>query len=109
VFAQSVEEDVVDVLSVSWGAPEVVYDSATLSIFDVSAFDVNRSLPVPDCSTLPSVDFPGADLCVLAACGTTLPNSFTHEFGDVTETVERAWGWDHLGNYIVTCYGTGLY
>lgn len=128
LFAQAVEEDAVDVLSVSWGAPEVVYDGAALQVFDeifqqaalqgipiiaasgdAGAFDINRAYTYPDCSTLLSVDFPAADPNVLAAGGTTLPNTYTHKYGDVTETAERAWGWDYLKDYIVTYYGTGLY
>ena len=128
LFAQAIEEDKIDVLSVSWGAPEVVYDGATLGVFhtlfdqaalqgipiiaaagDAGAFDVNRDYAYPDCSTLLSVDFPAADPDVLAAGGTTLPNTFTHKYGDVTVSTERAWGWDYLKDYIVTYYGTGLY
>jgi subtilase family serine protease len=128
VFAQAVIEDKVDVLSVSWGSPEIVNDGATLDLFhtifeqaalqgipiiaasgDAGAFDINRSYPYPACSTLLSVDFPAADPTVLAAGGTTLPNTTAHKFGSVTVATERAWSWDYLKDYIVTYYGTGLY
>jgi len=66
-------------------------------------------LPYPHCSTLLGVDFPAADPLVLAAGGTTLPNTSPHKFGNVTVPTERAWGWDYLKNYIVTNYGTDLY
>ncbi|MRX10777.1 peptidase S53 [Pseudoduganella sp. FT25W] len=128
VFAQAVDENLVDVLSVSWGSPEVYSDDATLVAFhnvflqaaaqgipviaaagDAGAFDINRGLPYPHCSTLLGVDFPAADPLVLAAGGTTLPNTSPHKFGNVTVPTERAWGWDYLKNYIVTNYGTDLY
>jgi subtilase family serine protease len=128
VFAQAVDENLVDVLSVSWGGPEVTSDAATLAAFhavfqqaaaqgipviaasgDAGAFDINRSLPYPKCSTLLGVDFPASDPLVLAAGGTTLPNSTPHKFGNVTVPTERAWGWDYLKNYIVTHYGTDTY
>ncbi|MYM21054.1 peptidase S53 [Duganella sp. FT135W] len=128
VFAQAVDENLVDVLSVSWGNPEVYFDDATLAAFhavfqqaavqgipviaasgDAGAFDINRSLPYPHCSTLLGVDFPAADPLVLAAGGTTLPNTAPHKYGPVTVPTERAWGWDYLKDYIVTHYGTDLY
>ncbi len=128
VFAQAIDENLVDVLSVSWGSPEVYSDAATLDAFhtvflqaaaqgipviaasgDAGAFDINRGLPYPACTTLLGVDFPAADPLVLAAGGTTLPNSTPHKYGDVTVPTERAWGWDYLKNYIVTHYGTDLY
>ena len=128
VFAQAVDENLVDVLSVSWGTPEVAVDDATLAAFhavflqaaaqgipviaasgDAGAFDINRGLPYPRCTTLLSVDFPAADPLVLAAGGTTLPNTAPHKYGDVTVPTERAWGWDYLKNYVVTHYGTDTY
>jgi len=128
VFAQAVDENLVDVLSVSWGNPEVFFDDASLAAFhtvfqqaavqgipviaasgDAGAFDINRSLPYPSCSTLLGVDFPAADPLVLAAGGTTLPNTSPHKYGPVTVPTERAWGWDYLKDYIVTHYGTDLY
>lgn len=128
VFAQAVDENLVDVLSVSWGTPEVAVDDATLAAFhavflqaaaqgipviaasgDAGAFDINHGLPYPRCTTLLSVDFPAADPLVLAAGGTTLPNTVPHKYGDVTVPTERAWGWDYLKNYVVTHYGTDTY
>jgi subtilase family serine protease len=128
VFSKAINEDLVDVLSVSWGSPEIVYDTDTLSVYhgifeqaaaqgipviaaagDAGAFDINRSYTYPACTTLLSVDFPAADPFVLAAGGTTLPNTVQHKFGPVTVTTERAWGWDYLKNYIVTYYGSDLY
>jgi subtilase family serine protease len=128
VFAQAVDENLVDVLSVSWGNPEVYFDDATVAAFhavfqqaaaqgipviaasgDAGAFDINRSLPYPQCTTLLGVDFPAADPLVLAAGGTTLPHTAPHKYGNVTVPTERAWGWDYLKNYIVTYYGTDLY
>lgn len=128
VFAQALDENLVDVLSISWGSPEVYSDTATLDAFhtvflqaaaqgipviaasgDSGAFDINRGLPYPACTTLLGVDFPAADPLVLAAGGTTLPNSTPHKYGNVTVPTERAWGWDYLKNYIVKNYGTDLY
>ncbi|TFW23860.1 S53 family peptidase [Duganella callida] len=128
VFAQAVDENLVDVLSVSWGNPEVYFDDGTIAAFhavfqqaaaqgipviaasgDAGAFDINRSLPYPQCTTLLGVDFPAADPLVLAAGGTTLPNTSPHKYGNVTVSTERAWGWDYLKTYIVSNYGTDLY
>lgn len=128
VFAKAVDENIVDVLSVSWGSPEIFYGSAELGVYhaifqqaaaqgipviaaagDAGAFDINRSYTYPQCTTLLTVDFPAADPVVLAAGGTTLPNTVQHKYGPVTVTTERAWGWDYLKDYIVKNYGTALY
>jgi len=128
VFAQAIDENLVDVLSVSWGSPEITYDQPTLDVFhavfeqaaaqgipviaaagDAGAFDINRTYTYPDCTTLLTVDFPAVDTGVLAAGGTTLPNTVQHKHGPVTVATERAWGWDYLKDYIVTYYGTDLY
>ena len=128
VFAQPIEENLVDVLSISWGSAEIAQDPTEVPTFhalfeeaavqgipiiaaagDAGAFDINRSYLYPQCSTLLTVDFPAADPIVLAAGGTTLPNTVQHVHGPVTVTTERAWGWDYLQNYIVTYYGSDLY
>ena len=128
VFAHAIDENLIDVLSVSWGSPEVAYDQPTLTSYhnifaqaaaqgipviaaagDAGAFDINRSYTYPACTTFLSVDFPAADPLVLAAGGTTLPNTFEHKLGPVTETVERPWGWNYLQNYILTYYGQATY
>ena len=128
VFAQAIDENQVDVLSVSWGAPEIFNDDATLATYDAifeqaalqgipviaaagdaGAYDINRDYTYPDCTTLLDVDFPASDPNVLAAGGTTLPNTFQHKYGPVTVATERAWGWDYMKNYIVTYYGNALY
>jgi kumamolisin len=128
VFSQAINDNIVDVLSVSWGSPEIEYDPGTLGAFhaiflqaatqgipviaaagDAGAFDINRGYTYPDCTTLLTVDFPAADPLVLAAGGTTLPNTVQHKYGPVTVATERAWGWDYLKNYIVNYYGTDLY
>jgi kumamolisin len=128
VFAQAIDENIVDVLSVSWGSPEIFYDGATLDAFhavfeqaaaqgipviaaagDAGAYDINRNYAYPQCTTLLTVDFPAADSGVLAAGGTTLPNTVQHRYGPVTVPTERAWGWDYLKPYIVTYYGSDLY
>ena len=127
-FAQAVEDDLSDVISVSWGSPEIAIDGGTLDAFhsiflqasafgipviaaagDAGAFDINRSFTYPNCTTLLTVDHPAADPLVLAAGGTTLPNTVQHLHGPVTVSAERAWGWDYLKNYIVTNYGNSLY
>jgi len=125
-FAMAVEDNLSDVISVSWGSPEIATDSldAFHSIFleaaafgipviaaagDAGAFDINRGYTYPNCTTLLSVDHPAADPLVLAAGGTTLPNTVQHRYGPVTVSTERAWGWDYLKNYIVTNYGNSLY
>ncbi|GAB7126201.1 protease pro-enzyme activation domain-containing protein [Silvimonas sp. JCM 19000] len=128
VFAQAINENVIDTLSVSWGSPEIFYDQAMLDAYhavflqaalqgipviaasgDAGAFDINRSYYYPACTTLLSVDFPAADTGVLAAGGTTLPNTFQHKLGPVTELYERPWGWNYLQDYIVKYYGTATY
>jgi subtilase family serine protease len=128
VFYTPIHENIVDTLSVSWGSPEIFYDGATLDAFhalfaqaaaqgipviaaagDAGAFDITRSYVYPDCTTLLTVDFPAVDTGVLAAGGTTLPNTVQHRYGPVTVTTERAWGWDYLKDYIVQYYGTSLY
>ncbi len=128
VFAQAINENIVDVLSISWGSPEIFYDSATMDAFhgvfmqaaaqgipviaaagDAGAFDINRSYTYPQCTTLLTVDFPAADPAVLAAGGTTLPHTVQHLHGPVTVATERAWGWDYLKDYIVGNYGSDLY
>ena len=128
VFAQAIDENIVDVLSVSWGSPEIFYDGDTLDAYhalfeqaaaqgipviaasgDAGAFDITRSYTYPDCTTLLTVDFPAVDTGVLAAGGTTLPNTVQHLHGPVSVTTERAWGWDYLKDYIVKNYGTDLY
>jgi len=131
VFAAAVDENLVDTLSVSWGSPELFYlfgATAELQAFhavfeqaaaqgipviaaagDAGAFDINRSYPYPYGSTLLTVDFPAADPLVLAAGGTTLPNSVQHKYGPVTVTTERPWGWDYLQSYILAHYSASLY
>lgn len=127
-FGQAVEENLVDVLSASWGSPEIANDGATLNAYhmifaqaalqgipviassgDAGAYDINRSFTYPACTTALTVDFPAADPYVLAAGGTTLPNTVIHKHGPVTVTTERAWGWDYLKPYIVDNYGQALY
>ena len=63
---------------------------------DAGAFDINRSYTYPDCTTLLTVDFPAVRHLVLAAGGTTLPNTLHRLHGTVTVPAERAWGWDYL-------------
>ncbi len=128
LFEQAIDENLADVLSISWGSTELGSDQATLDSFhalfaqaaaqgipmiaaagDAGAYDVNRSYTYPQCTTLLDVDYPAADPIVLAAGGTTLPNTVVHLHGPVTVPTERAWGWDYLKNYIVTNYGTDLY
>ncbi len=131
VFDQALQENLVDVLSVSWGESELFYDQPTLDAYhvlfeqaatqgipvisaagDAGAYDLNRypnEYIYPYCTTLLDVDFPASDSGVLAAGGTTLPNTVVHKYGTVTVPTERAWGWDYLKNYIVTYYGTDLY
>jgi len=127
-FAQAVQDNLSDTISISWGSPEIAIDSGTLDAFhsvlleagtlgipviaaagDSGAFDVNASYAYPYCTTLLSVDHPAADPLVLAAGGTTLPNTVRHRYGPVTVPTERAWGWDYLRNYVVDNYGNSLY
>ncbi len=128
MFEQAIDENIVDVLSVSWGESELFYDGATLDAYhalftqaaaqgipmiaaagDAGAYDLNREYTYPQCTTLLDVDYPASDTAILAAGGTTLPNTVMHLHGPVTVPTERAWGWDYLKNYIVTYYGTDLY
>ncbi|MEP7099059.1 MAG: S8 family serine peptidase, partial [Burkholderiales bacterium] len=128
LFSKAVNDNLVDVLSVSWGSPEVFYDTSALQVYhvifqqaaaqgipviaasgDAGAYDINRSYPYPYCSALLTVDFPAADPYVLAAGGTTLPNAAPHKYGVVTVPTERAWGWDYLKDYITTYYTQTLY
>jgi subtilase family serine protease len=128
VFAAAIDENLVDVLSVSWGSPEIYNGQSDIDAFhavflqaaaqgipvisaagDAGAYDINRAYTYPDCTTLLTVDFPAAEPLVLAAGGTTLPNTVQHKYGPVTVTQERPWGWDYLRDYIVTNYGNALY
>jgi len=125
VFAQPIQENLVDVLSISWGSPEIFYDGGTLNAFetlfkqaalqgipliaaagDAGAYDINRDYTYPQCTTQLTVDFPAASPNVLAAGGTTLPNTVIHKHGPVTVSQERPWGWDYLQSYITTNYGS---
>ena len=129
VFAQALDEDLVDVLSVSWGSPEIFYDGdpslpVLHNVFrqaaaqgipviaasgDAGAYDINRDLPYPDCSLLLTVDYPASDPNVLAAGGTSLPNVSQHKFALVSQPYERPWGGDYMKDYITKYYGLGLY
>ena len=129
IFATAIDEDLVDVLSVSWGSPEIFYDGdPSLSLIhnvfrqaavqgipviaasgDSGAYDINRNVPYPDCSTLLTVDYPAADPYVLAAGGTSLPNVSQHRFALVSQPYERPWGGDYMKDYITKYYGLGLY
>ena len=133
VFSKPIQENLVDVLSISWGSPEIFYDPAVdLPAFealfkqaamqgipiiaaagDAGAFDINRDYTYPDCTTQLTVDFPASSPNILAAGGTTLPNTVQHVHGPVTVTTERPWGWDYLHDYITTnfgpTYGSALY
>ena len=128
-FATAIDEDQVDVLSASWGSPEIFYDGdPSLALMhnvfkqaavqgipviaasgDAGAYDINRNVPYPDCTTLLTVDYPAADPYVLAAGGTSLPNVSPHKHGTVTQPYERPWGGDYMKNYITQWYGLGLY
>jgi len=128
VFATAINENLVDVLSVSWGSPEIYNAQSDTDAFhavflqaaaqgipviaaagDAGAFDINRSYAYPQCTTLLTVDFPSSDPLVLAAGGTTLPSTVQHRFGPVTVSQERPWGWDYLRDYIVGHYGNALF
>ena len=128
-FSQAINENIVDTISTSWGGPEITYDPdvdlpAFHALFeqaaaqgipvisaagDAGAYDINRGYTYPDCTSLLDVDFPAADNFVLAAGGTTLPNTVQHVYGPVTVPTERAWGWDYLKTYITTYYGNSMY
>ena len=128
-FSQAINENLVDTLSTSWGSPEITNDPdvdlpAYHALFeqaaaqgipvisaagDAGAYDINRGYTYPACTSLLDVDFPAADNFVLAAGGTTLPNTVQHTYGPVTVPTERAWGWDYLKTYITTYYGNALY
>lgn len=129
VFAQAINDNIVDTLSVSWGSPEVFYDQATRDAYhavflqaavqgipviaaagDAGAYDINRSYAYPGCTSMLSVDFPAADPAVLAAGGTTLPVSLRFTAGGtVTVPTERAWGWDYLRDWSIKTYGQAFY
>jgi subtilase family serine protease len=128
MFATAVDENIVDTLSVSWGAAEVFNGPADLDAFhavfvqaalqgipviaaagDAGAFDINSVFPYPSCTTLLTADHPASDSAVLAAGGTTLPHTQVHKYGDITIPTERAWAWDYLRGYIVKYYGQTLY
>jgi kumamolisin len=128
MFASAINENLVDVLSTSWGSPEIYNGQSDTDAFhavflqaaaqgipvisaagDAGAYDINRSYTYPQCTTLLTVDFPASDPLVLAAGGTTLPNTVQHRYGPVTVAQERPWGWDYLQNYIVSNYGNSLY
>ena len=125
VFSQPIQENLADVLSISRGSPEIANDPAAIAALEVQfqkaalqgipiiasagdagAFDINRDYTYPQCTTQLTVDFPAASPNVLAAGGTTLPNTVVHVHGPVTVTQERPWGWDYLQSYITTNYGS---
>jgi kumamolisin len=128
VFAQPIDENIVDTLSISWGSAEVANDPAAMDTLhgvllqaaaqgipviaasgDAGAYDINRSYAYPDCTTLLSVDYPASDPLVLAAGGTTLPHTQVHKYGNITVPQERAWAWDYLRDYYVKNYGQAYY
>jgi subtilase family serine protease len=128
VFAAAVDENIVDTLSVSWGAAEIFNRPDDLAAFhavfvqaalqgipviaasgDAGAFDINSVFPYPDCTTLLSADHPASDTAVLAAGGTTLPHTQVHRYGNITIPTERAWAWDYLRAYITQYYGQVTY
>ncbi|WP_322404789.1 S53 family peptidase [Massilia luteola] len=128
MFATAVDENIVDTLSVSWGAAEVFNGPADLAAFhavfvqaalqgipviaasgDAGAFDINSNFPYPTCTTLLTADHPASDTAVLAAGGTTLPHTQVHKYGSITIPTERAWAWDYLRGYITSHYGQTLY
>jgi subtilase family serine protease len=128
VFATAVDENVVDTLSVSWGAAEIFNSGAELAAYhavfvqaalqgipviaasgDSGAFDINRNFPYPACTTLLTTDHPASDTAVLAAGGTTLPHTQVHRYAAITIPTERAWAWDYLRNYISQYYGQTTY
>jgi subtilase family serine protease len=128
MFATAVDENVVDTLSVSWGAAEIFNSGAELAAYhavfiqaalqgipviaasgDAGAFDINRNFPYPACTTLLTTDHPASDTAVLAAGGTTLPHTQVHRYGNITIPTERAWAWDYLRNYITQYYGQTTY
>jgi len=130
VFATALDEDLVDVLSVSWGEAEIFYDdnpAALAQLHDIfrqaavqgipmiaasgdsGAYDINGVLAYPDCSVLLSVDYPASDTYVLAAGGTSLPNVSQHKYATVSQPYERPWGGDYMKDYITKYYGVGLY
>lgn len=128
MFATAVDENIVDTLSVSWGAAEIFNGPEDLAAFhavfiqaalqgipviaasgDAGAFDINSVLPYPACTTLLTTDHPASDTAVLAAGGTTLPHTQVHKYGNITIPTERAWAWDYLRNYITQYYGQTTY
>jgi subtilase family serine protease len=128
MFATAVDENIVDTLSVSWGAAEIFNSPEDLAAFhavfvqaalqgipviaasgDAGAFDINSVLPYPACTTLLTTDHPASDTAVLAAGGTTLPHTQVHKYGNITIPTERAWAWDYLRNYITQYYGQTTY
>ena len=129
MFAAAINDNIVDTLSVSWGAAEVFYDQGSMDAFhavflqaaaqgipviasagDSGAYDINRNYAYPGCTTLLSVDFPAADSAVLAAGGTTLPVTLNFRAGgSVTVPTERAWGWDYLRDWATKTYSQEWY
>ncbi|MFK3736604.1 S53 family peptidase [Massilia sp. TN1-12] len=128
VFAQPVDDNLVDTLSISWGSAEIAnYPESMAALHtvflqaaaqgipviaasgDAGAYDINRNYTYPDCTTLLSVDYPAADPIVLAAGGTTLPHVQPHLYGTITVSQERAWAWDYLRDYFVKNYGQAYY
>lgn len=128
VFAQPIDDNIVDTLSISWGSAEIANDPASLdavhlvflqaaaqgipviaSSGDSGAYDINRNYVYPDCTTELTVDYPAADPLVLAAGGTTLPHTQAHKYGNITIPQERTWAWDYLRDYIVKYYGQAFF
>lgn len=133
MFYQAASDNVIDTLSISWGAPELFYlaSQATneltalhqafmeaaaqgISTFsatgDAGAYDVNAAVPFPFVSKVVSVDAPSSDPYVTATGGVTLAGSYKLKNGWVNVPETRAWGWDYMTDYMNSYYGPyGLY
>jgi kumamolisin len=116
VFLQAVLDNQVDTLSTSWGDAEIFFLPAYVAIFDsifaqaaaqgisvfassgdAGAFEINRSLNLPQFTKVTSVGYPGSSPWLTSAGGLTIAGDIDLGFGSViTIPQDRPWGWNYL-------------
>ncbi len=128
LYAQAINDNVADTLSISWGESELYYGTSDLAPYDVlfmqsaaqgvpisassgdeAAFDLNYSgaYPYPTYSTVVSLDYPSSSPYIVSAGGTTLPTTLTLSHGNIVIPYERPWAWDYILDYLVSYSATG--
>ncbi len=119
LFVQAVLDNQVDTLSVSWGGPEIfntptytaIFDfifteaaAQGISIFassgDAGAFELNRSLYVPQFTKVASVGYPASSPWVTCAGGLTIAGDIDLGGSTITIPQDRPWGWSYLRSFL---------